>query len=315
MEHGHIRPGELVIGTDSHSTIYGALGALGTGVGFSEITAAWVTGTIWMRVPESIRIEVDGELPPGVYAKDLMLRLIGDLTADGATYCSVEFHGSYVGDLSVSQRMTLCNLAMEMGAKNAYVAPDEITAEYLQAAGVDMDACDVLLPDEAATYRQVVSVEGAALSPQVACPHTVDNVQPIEVVAGTRVDQVFIGSCANAKHDDLVEAARLLRGHRVAPGTRLMVTPGSREVMLQATADGTVQTLLDAGALITNPGCGACAGDGGVMADGEVTLSTANRNFRGRMGSYESSIYLSSPATAAASAIRGKITDPRELYA
>jgi homoaconitate hydratase family protein len=315
MENGHITPGQVVIGTDSHSTIYGALGALGTGVGFSEITAAWVTGEIWMRVPESIRIILEGKLPAGVYAKDVMLRLIGDLTADGATYCSVEFDGGYVRELSVSQRMTLCNLAMEMGSKNAFVAPDERTAEYLLQAGVDMADCDVLLPDPGATYRQVVEVDCAALAPQIACPHTVDNVHPIADVVGTRLDQVFIGSCANAKYDDLVEAARFLRGHRVAKGTRLMVTPGSREVMRQAMADGTIKTLLDAGALITNPGCGACAGDGGVMADGEVTLSTANRNFRGRMGSYDSSIYLSSPATAAASAIRGEITDPREVLA
>jgi homoaconitate hydratase family protein len=315
MEHGHIKPGQLIIGTDSHSTIYGALGALGTGVGFSEITAAWVTGKLWMRVPESIRIQLDDELPTGVYAKDVMLKLIGELTADGATYCSVEFHGDYVRDLPVSQRMTLCNIAMEMGAKNAWVAPDEKTAEYLREAGVDMAECDLLLPDEGATYRQTVDLECSALAPQVACPHTVDNVHPIEAVAGTRLDQVFIGSCANAKYDDLVEAAGFLRGHKVAKGTRLMVTPGSRDVMLKATADGTINTLLEAGALITNPGCGACAGDGGVMADGEVTLSTANRNFRGRMGSYDSSIYLSSPATAAASAIRGKITDPREVFA
>ena len=315
MENGHIRPGELIIGTDSHSTIYGALGALGTGVGFSEITAAWVTGKLWMRVPESIRIQLDDELPAGVYAKDVMLKLIGELTADGATYCSVEFHGGYVRDLSVSQRMTLCNIAMEMGAKNAWVAPDEKTAAYLEAAGVDMAGCDLLLPDDGATYRQVVDLACSDLQPQIACPHTVDNVHPIDAVTGTRLDQVFIGSCANAKYDDLVEAASFLRGHKVAKGTRLMITPGSREVMLKATADGTVSTLLEAGALITNPGCGACAGDGGVMADGEVTLSTANRNFRGRMGSYDSSIYLSSPATAAASAIRGEITDPREVFA
>jgi 3-isopropylmalate/(R)-2-methylmalate dehydratase large subunit len=313
MEHGHIRPGELVIGTDSHSTIYGALGAFGTGVGFSEITAAWVTGEIWMRVPESIRIQLDEPLAPGVYAKDVMLKLIGELTADGATYCSVEFHGTYVRELSVSQRMTLCNIAMEMGAKNAFVSPDEATAVYLREGGVEIDTCDVLLPDEGASYRQVVELDCGDLQPQISCPHTVDNVHPIAEVAGTHLDQVFIGSCANAKYDDLVEVARFLRGHRVAKGTRLLVTPGSREVMLKATADGTVATLLEAGALITNPGCGACAGDGGVMADGEVTLSTANRNFRGRMGSYDAGIYLSSPATAAASAIRGEITDPREL--
>jgi homoaconitate hydratase family protein len=315
MEHGHIRPGELIIGTDSHSTIYGALGAFGTGVGFSEITAAWVTGKIWMRVPESIKIDVTGELPTGVYAKDLMLKLIGDLTADGATYCSVEFHGDWVQRLPVSQRMTLCNVAMELGAKNAFVTPDALTEAYLLAAGVPAERIQPLRPDADATYRQVVAIDASRLTPHIACPHTVDNVRPIGEVAGTRLNQVFIGSCANAKHDDLVEAASILKGRRIAGNVRLVVTPGSREIMAKATADGTLMTLIEAGAMITNPGCGSCAGDGGAMADGEVTLSTANRNFRGRMGSYESEIYLSSPATAAASAIRGVISDPREVMA
>jgi homoaconitate hydratase family protein len=313
MHNGHVKPGQLIIGTDSHSTIYGALGALGTGVGYSELTAAWVTGTLWMRVPESIRIELGGELPAGVYPMDLMLKLIGDLTADGATYCSVEFHGEHVRRMSVSQRMTLCNLAMELGAKDGFVPPDEVTEAFLGEAGVGPDGYEVLLPDEGARYRQSVSVDCDELAPHVACPHTVDNVEPIDRVVGTHLDQVFIGSCANAKHDDLVEAARVLRGRRIAPRLRLVVTPGSRDVMAKAATDGTLATLIEAGALVTNPGCGACAGDGGVMADGEVTLSTANRNYRGRMGSYDSEIYLSSPATAAASALRGEIADPREL--
>ncbi|NEK59120.1 homoaconitate hydratase family protein [Geodermatophilus sabuli] len=315
MERGHIRPGELIIGTDSHSTIYGALGAFGTGVGFSEITAAWVTGKLWMKVPESIRVEIDGPLPRGTYGKDVMLKLIGDLTADGATYCSVEFAGSYVEGLSISERMTLCNLAMEMGSKNAVVPPDEVTSQYLEEAGVQRDEYEPLLPDPGAEYRQVERVDGATLSPQVAIPHMVDNVVPVEQVAGTKLDQVFIGSCANAKYEDLVIAAEVLAGHRVAPGVRLIVTPASSRVMARAASEGIVSTLLEAGALITNPGCGACAGDGGAMADGEVTLSTANRNFQGRMGSYESKIYLSSPATAAASAIRGVISNPQDLIA
>jgi homoaconitate hydratase family protein len=313
MERGHILPGDLVIGTDSHSTIYGALGAFGTGVGFSEITATWVTGKLWMKVPESIRIEIDGPLVRGTSPKDVMLRLIGDLTADGATYCSVEFHGSYVAQMSVSERMTLCNLAMEMGAKNAYVAPDEVTTRYLDEAGVDRGSYEALLPDPDAEYRQVERVDGRALVPQVAVPHTVDNVVPVTEVAGTKVDQVFIGSCANAKYDDLAIAAEVLAGHTVAPGVRLIVTPASSRIMAKAAADGIVTTLLEAGALITNPGCGACAGNGGAMADGEVTFSTANRNFQGRMGSYESRIYLGSPATAAATAIRGVISNPQEL--
>jgi homoaconitate hydratase family protein len=313
MENGLIRPGQFVIGTDSHSTIYGALGAFGTGVGFSEITAAWVTGKLWVKVPESVRIDIDGELAKGSYAKDIMLKLIGDLGADGLTYCSVEFTGSYVEGMSVSERMTFCNLAMEMGAKNAFIAPDDITFAYLAEAGAPRDELDVLLSDEGAEYRDTVRLDGATLSPQIAVPHTVDNVLPVGDVAGTKLDQVFIGSCANAKYDDLVIAAEVLSGHKVARDVRLIVTPASAKIMAQASASGVLATLIEAGAMITNPGCGACAGNGGAMADGETTLSTANRNFQGRMGSYESKIFLSSPATAAASAIRGVITDPREI--
>ncbi|GAA3788985.1 aconitase/3-isopropylmalate dehydratase large subunit family protein [Amycolatopsis tucumanensis] len=313
MEKGLIKPGQLVIGTDSHSTIYGALGAFGTGVGFSEITAAWVTGKLWMKVPQSIRIDVDGELPPGTYPKDVMLRLIGDLGADGATYCSVEFGGSFTGAMSVSERMTFCNLAMEMGAKNAFVAPDPTTLAYLDEAGAG--DYEVLLPDPGARYERQLTVDASTLQPQVAVPHTVDNVVGVDEVAGTKVNQVFIGSCANAKYDDLAIAARVLAGHRVADGVRLIVTPASATVMARAAADGILGTLIEAGAMVTNPGCGACAGNGGAMADGEVTFSTANRNFQGRMGSYDSKIYLGSPATAAATAIRGSIAHPAEIVA
>jgi 3-isopropylmalate/(R)-2-methylmalate dehydratase large subunit len=313
MENGHIRPGQFVIGTDSHSTIYGALGAFGTGVGFSEITAAWVTGKLWVKVPDSVRIRIDGELPVGSYAKDVMLKLIGDLGADGLTYCSAEFTGSYVESRSVSERMTFCNLAMEMGSKNAYVAPDEVTRRYLEEAGVDAGDYEVLLPDAGAEYRETVHMDGSKLAPQIAVPHTVDNVVAVDEVSGTKLDQVFIGSCANAKYDDLVIAAEVLAGHKVAHGVRLVVTPASSAVMAKASSSGVLATLIEAGAMITNAGCGACAGNGGAMADGEVTLSTANRNFQGRMGSYESKIYLSSPATAAASAIRGVITNPQEV--
>ncbi len=313
MERGLVRPGEVIIGTDSHSTIYGALGAFGTGVGFSEITATWVTGVLWMRVPESMKVTLSGTLSRGVYPKDIMLRLIGDLTADGANYLSVEFEGSLVQDMSISKRMTLCNLAMELGAKNAYVRPDAMTYEYLERAGVADPARHALLPDEGAQYTHDLTVDASALGPQVACPHTVDNVRPVSEVAGTKLDQVFIGSCANAKYDDLVEAAGILRGRKVAAGVRLLVTPGSRDTMKQAADTGVLSVLIESGAIITNPGCGACAGDGGAMDKGEATLSTANRNFRGRMGSYDSEIYLASPATAAASAITGVITDPREV--
>lgn len=313
MERGLIRPGEVIIGTDSHSTIYGALGAFGTGVGFSEITATWVTGVLWMMVPGSMKVTLSGKLAQGVYPKDIMLRLIGDLTADGATYLSVEFDGSLTREMSISERMTLCNLAMELGAKNAYVQPDGKTYQYLSDIGVDNPGRNALLPDDGAEYVRQLRVDAANLAPQVACPHAVDNVRAVTEVAGTKLDQVFIGSCANAKYDDLVEAAQILKGRKVATGVRLLVTPGSRQTMQRAADTGVLSALIDAGAVITNPGCGACAGDGGAMDKGEVTLSTANRNFRGRMGSYESEIYLASPATAAASAITGVITDPREV--
>ena len=311
MENGLVRPGELIIGTDSHSTIYGALGAFGTGVGFSEITAAWVTGKLWMRVPESIKIVIDGPLPAGTYPKDVMLKLIGDLTADGRDLL--------LGGVPRVVRRA----AVGVGADDAVQPGDgDGREERLRAhrpgnrdgisreAGVDLGSIDPLLPDADAQYRQVVTVDGRALSPQIAIPHTVDNVVSVDEVAGLKLDQVFIGSCANAKYDDLAIAAKYLAGHKVAKGVRLVVTPASAKVMAKAAADGIITTLIEAGAMITNPGCGACAGNGGAMADGEVTLSTANRNFRGRMGSYQSSIYLSSPATAAVSAIRGVITNP-----
>lgn len=312
-EEGHIRPGMVVIGSDSHTTIYGALGAFGTGVGFSELTAAWVTGKIWMKVPQSLKVVIEGPLARGSSAKDVMLKLIGDLTADGATYMSVEFHGSYIEGLSVSERMTLCNLAMELGAKNGFVRPDEVTRSYLSGRGVAPDQYSEIHPDADASYLKTVTVDGRNLSPQIACPHQVDNVKPIEQVAGTKVNQVFIGSCANAKYEDLVEAAQILKGRKIADGVRLIVSPASKEIVGRIVKEGIFTTLLDAGALLTNPGCSACAGDGGAMADGEVTLSTANRNFQGRMGSYKSEIYLGSPAVAAATAIKGVITDPREF--
>lgn len=313
IEDGYVRPGMVLIGTDSHSTIYGALGAAGSGVGFSEVTAAWVSGFLWMKVPDSIKVVIDGPLALGTTAKDVMLKLIGDLTADGATYCSVEFHGSYIQGLSISERMTLCNLAMELGCKFAYVPPDEVTRAYLSERGVKPTDYQEIHPDPDATYIKTLVIDGSQLQPQIACPHTVDNVKPIGAVAGKKVDQVFIGSCTNAKYEDLVQAASILKGHKVAPGVRLIVTPASKNILERIIKEGIYATFLESGALLTNPGCGACAGDGGAMADGEVTLSTANRNFQGRMGSYSAEIYLGSPLVAAATAIRGVITDPREF--
>ncbi|HEY2591425.1 MAG TPA: 3-isopropylmalate dehydratase large subunit [Steroidobacteraceae bacterium] len=312
MEHGHVRPGDLIVGTDSHCTIYGALGAFGTGIGYTEVTSVWLTGKLWMKVPTTVRFTLDGAFPAAVSAKDLMLRLIGTLGAEGCGYRSAEFYGDALPRMSVSERMTVANLAMEMGAKCVFVPPDARTWEYLESR-LDAGTCAPVYADPDASYEREVAVDLSSLEPMVACPHQVENVKPVTEVAGTRIDQAFLGSCANAKLEDLEVAARLLAGRRIDPRVRLIVTPGSRQILLEAMRTGVLQTLVESGALVTNPGCGACAGDGGMLADGEVSLSTANRNFLGRMGSRKSSIYLSSPATLAASALRGVITDPREL--
>jgi homoaconitate hydratase family protein len=314
MENGHIKPGDLVVGTDSHCTIYGALGALGSGIGYTEVTSVWVTGKLWMKVPTTIKFVLNGKFNAGVSAKDLMLYLIGKLGADGCGYKSAEFYGDAMPDMSISERMTIANLAMEMGSKCVFVPPDERTAEYLRGRLGDFAAYQPVYADPDATYEQEITVKLSDLEPMVACPHQVENTKPVGEVVGTRIDQAFLGSCANGKYEDLVVAAKILAGKRVDPRVRLLVTPGSKQIMLEAMKSGVLQTLIESGALVTNPGCSACAGDGGMMADGEVSLSTANRNFLGRMGSNKSSIYLSSPATLAASALKGTIADPREFF-
>jgi 3-isopropylmalate/(R)-2-methylmalate dehydratase large subunit len=312
MESGHVAPGNLIVGTDSHCTIYGSLGALGSGIGYTEVTSVWITGKLWMKIPESYRIVLRGEFSKGVYSKDLMLHLIGSLGADGCTYKSVEFYGSTIDNLSVSERMTMTNLAMEMGVKCAFVPPDSKTREYLAGRIKDRNYEEVHA-DADAVYSKAIDVDVSKLEPMVACPHEVENTKPIGQVAGTHIDQVFLGSCANAKYEDLAIVASMLKGRRIHHDVRFIITPGSKEIMLEAMRSGVLATLVESGGTLTNPGCGACAGDGGILADGEVCLSTANRNFLGRMGSNKSSIYLCSPATLAASAIRGVISDPREL--
>ena len=313
MEAGHVVPGDLIVGTDSHCTIYGSLGALGTGIGYTEVASVWITGKLWLKVPGSFRIVLKERFAPGVYAKDLMLHLIGTLGADGCGYKSVEFYGDAATDLSISERMTMTNLAMEMGVKCAFFPPDEKTADYLEGRLQDSGRYLPVYADKDAVYEREIDVDLATIEPMVACPHEVENTKPIGEVAGTHIDQVFLGSCANAKYEDLVVAAGILKGRKISPNVRMIITPGSKQIMLQAMNSGVLQTLIESGGLVTNPGCGACAGDGGTLADGEVCLSTANRNFLGRMGSNKSSIYLSSPATLAASAIHGVISDPREF--
>ena len=312
MEAGHVAPGDLIVGTDSHCTIYGSLGALGSGIGYTEVTSVWITGKLWMKVPESYKIVLRGQFPNGVYSKDLMLHLIGSLGADGCNYKSVEFYGDTVRDLSISERMTMTNLAMEMGVKCAFVPPDAKTREYLKDRLKDRPYQEIHA-DADAVYSKELDVDVSKLQPMVACPHEVENTKPIGEVAGTPIDQVFLGSCANAKFEDLAVAASILKGRHIHPDVRFIITPGSKEIMLEAMRTGVLATLVESGGTLTNPGCGACAGDGGILAEGEVCLSTANRNFLGRMGGNKSSIYLCSPATLAASAIKGVISDPREF--
>ena len=313
-EQWFVLPGELVLGADSHTTSYGALGAFAAGIGRTEMAALYATGRLWLRCPESLRVDVTGEFGADVYPKDLILYIIGDQGADGALYRSVEFAGPTVEATSISGRMTLCNMAAEMGAKNAYVAPDEKTRAYLE--GRARRPFEEVFPDDGAAYERTLSYDVAGLGPQVACPHTVDNVVPVAEVAGKRVDQVVVGTCTNGRVDDLVAAADVLRNRRVAPGVRVLVFPAGRATYLESLGIGALATLAQAGCIIMNPGCGPCLGaHEGILAAGEVCLSTANRNFRGRMGSSEAEVYLCSPATAAASALHGRITDPRTVRA
>jgi 3-isopropylmalate/(R)-2-methylmalate dehydratase large subunit len=311
-EKGHALPGYLIVGSDSHTPTHGAFGAFAAGIGRTEAAAVMATGEIWLMVPHSFRIVVTGRMPKGVYAKDLILYIIGDLGADGADYRSVEFAGPAIERMSVASRMVLCNMVAEMGAKAGSVEPDEKTLAWL--SGRAKATFSPVSADPDAVYERVLEYDVDDLSPQVARPHTVDNVVPVEDVAGTRIDQAFIGTCTNGRLQDFREAARILRGRQVAPNTRLLILPASREVLLAAVAEGLVTDLVSAGALILNTGCGPCLGaHEGVMAPGEVTISTANRNFKGRMGCKDAEIYLASPATVAASALTGEITDPRQF--
>ncbi len=310
-EQGHAWPGAVIVGSDSHTPTYGAFGAFAAGIGRTEAAAVMATGRIWLRVPESIQISIHGTLPPRVAAKDVILHIIGDLRADGATYCSVEFTGETVRALSIAGRMTLTNMAAEMGAKNAFVEPDEKTRAWL--AGRVTHPYEEIHADPDAHYARVVEYDVSDLAPQIAKPHTVDNVVPVMEVVGTKIDQCLIGTCTNGRLEDLRAAADILRGRHIAPGVRLLVLPASREVLLAALEERLISDLVAAGATLLNPGCGPCLGaHEGAMAPGEVTLSTANRNFKGRMGSQAAFIYLGSPATIAASALAGVISDPRE---
>jgi 3-isopropylmalate/(R)-2-methylmalate dehydratase large subunit len=311
-EEGYVLPGRLIVGSDSHTTTYGALGAFATGIGRSEMAVIMATGKIWLRVPETMKIEIGGTWPAGVTPKDLSLRIIGDLGADGALYKAVEYCGPTIRELPVSGRLTLCNMTVEMGGKCGYVEPDARTLAYLN--GRARGNFEIVTSDPEAAYSDHLRYDVTDLEPQVACPHTVDNVVALSEVAGRRIHQVVIGSCTNGRLDDLRAAAAVLRGRHVASATRLLILPASAEIMRAAAADGTLLTFLEAGAVLLNPNCGPCMGNHeGALAPGETALSTANRNFKGRMGCKEAEIFLASPLTCAASAVTGRITDVREL--
>ena len=308
-----VSPGDLLIGADSHSCTSGALGAFATGMGSTDVAIGMVLGKTWFRVPETFRIEVNGQLPPGVFSKDLMLHIIGTLRADGATYKALEFVGETISNFSIDSRLVLSNMAVEAGAKAGICEPDEKTKAFLDEKGRG-EKYRIIRSDPDANFERVIKIDASRIEPMLAFPHTVDNIKPVGEGKGIKVDQVFIGTCTNGRLEDLRIAAKILKGRRRHPDTRLIICPASRDVYLKAMKEGLLEIFVEAGAALMAPGCGPCVGvHEGILGDGEVCLSTANRNFKGRMGNPEAFIYLSSPATAAYSAIHGEIADPREV--
>ena len=312
-ENGYVRPGSVVVGTDSHTTSHGALGAFAFGIGATEMASVWALGNVLnVEVPATIKVMVHGEFPANVLPKDLILYLIGQLTAEGANFKVIEFGGEAIASMPTSGRLTICNMSVEAGATSGIVPPDAETLRYLkEVAGLD-EVIPTFTPDPDATYERVVEVDAATLAPQIACPHTVDHVKPVDALAGAPVQQIVIGSCTNGRLDDIEVAAKILAGKKIARGVRMLVFPASGRIFREAMKAGYLMTLMEAGALIANSGCGPCLGvHQGALGDGEVALSTTNRNFKGRMGNPNSEVYLCSPAVAAASALTGVITDPR----
>ena len=312
-ENGYVRPGAVVVGTDSHTTSHGALGAFAFGIGATEMASVWALGHVLnVEVPATIKVIVHGKFHPNVLPKDLILYLIGQLTAEGANFKVIEFGGETIAEMPTSGRLTICNMSVEAGATSGIVPPDEETLRYLKEVAGTKEAVEVFGPDRDAAYERVVEIDAAALSPQVACPHTVDNVKPVDSVAGTAIQQIVIGSCTNGRLDDIKVAAQILSGKKVARGVRMLIFPASGRIFREAMKAGYLMTLMEAGAVVANSGCGPCLGvHQGALGNGEVALSTTNRNFKGRMGNPNSEVYLCSPAVAAASALTGVITDPR----
>jgi homoaconitate hydratase family protein len=312
VESGLVRPGQMVTNTDSHTITVGAVGAVGCGIGVAEMAFLWAHGRLWFQVPTSMKLTLVGQLRPGVTAKDLVLWIVKRVTARGAMYSTMEYHGSGLQHLGIPERMTLCNMGVEMGAKFAVVPGDEVTRHHYTSLGIDVG--EMVQPDPDAHYVSEMVFDLSEVEPMVSVPNKVDNVHGVTSFAHVAIHQAFLGTCTNGRFEDLQIAARILAGRRVAPGVRMIVTPASREVYVRALKEGVIGTLVEAGCTVTTPGCGACAGiHQGVLAGEEVCVSSSSRNFLGRMGNRDASIYLASPATVAASALRGSITDPRTV--
>ncbi len=314
VEEGFARPGAFIAGSDSHTTTYGALGAFSTGIGRSEAAGIWATGEIWLKVPESMKVVLKGKPKKWVTAKDVVLHIAGKIGADGALYYSMEFSGDYIDNCSIADRLVFTNMSVELGAKNGWMAPDKKAFDYLAAHGVKKEECTVILPDADAVYAETLEIDVSKIEPLVAAPHSVDLVKTVAESTAVKADQVLIGTCTNGRIEDLRQAAEILKGRKVAKGTRLLVLPASSEVYIQAADEGLLKIFVQAGGIVLNPGCGPCLGaHQGIMAPNEITVSTANRNFKGRMGCNTSFIYLASPYTAAATAVKGTIATPDML--
>ncbi len=310
-EQGYVVPGNLVIGADSHTCTYGAINVFSTGIGSTDLAAGMISGKLWFKVPETIQYIVKGKWPKGVYSKDLILKMIGDIGADGATYMATEYVGEAIDALSVDARFTISNMAIEMGAKIGIMNADKKTLEWVKKHSKKV--ANPVESDKDAVFAKVINYDVSKLSPMIAKPHTVDNVCPIEEVEGTELQQGYIGTCTNGRLEDLEIAANILKGKKIKDGCRLIVAPASKTIFIEAINKGIVETIINAGGLFVTPGCGPCVGThNGVPSDGEKVISTANRNFKGRMGNTKAEIFLASPATVAASMIEGKITDPRK---
>jgi len=313
IEKGLALPGKLILGSDSHTCSYGAIGAFSSGIDRTEAASLMLTGETWLKVPNSIKTNLNGKLKLGVYAKDVILHIIGDISASGASYCSVEFHGD-INQFSVDDRFTIANMGVEMDAKNVVFFVDEVTKKYLSSIRINKSSYNAIYPDVDASYINELDYDLSDIVPVIACPHTVDNIKTVSELSDIEIQQCLIGTCTNGRLSDLIIAAKILKGKKISPNVRLLILPASKDVLEKALKEGIISTLIEAGGTLLPPGCGPCLGaHQGILAPGEKCLSTSNRNFKGRMGCKEAEIYLASPATVAVSAIYGKITDPRKV--